>query len=246
MIEAGSETTSSALNSCILYLSAHPEVRARAHEELSRVIGSGRSPSFQDEESLPYIRAIVKETLRIRPVTNMGTPHYTTADITYKNIFIPKESIVCIQQYAIHYDPSVFPDPETFNPSRYLNHPLKAGAYAAHPDPRERDHFSFGAGRRICSGLHLAENSMFITVAKILWAFDVLPPLDGNGREMPVDLSDNAYEPGSNTIPKPFGVRFVPRNKEVETVVRKEWDQAERDGFVLRDQRVNAQGMVVN
>jgi len=69
MIEAGSETTSSALNSCIRYLAAYPEAQAKAYEEVRRVIGENRVPNFDDEENLPYIRACVKETLRIRPVT---------------------------------------------------------------------------------------------------------------------------------------------------------------------------------
>lgn len=69
MIEAGSETTSSALNSCVRYLAAYPEAQAKAYAEVHRVIGECRIPSFEDEQDLPYIRACVKEVLRIRPVT---------------------------------------------------------------------------------------------------------------------------------------------------------------------------------
>lgn len=69
MIEAGSETTSSALNSCVRYFAAFPEAQAKAYEEVRRVVGENRLPSFEDERDLPYIRACVKEILRIRPVT---------------------------------------------------------------------------------------------------------------------------------------------------------------------------------
>lgn len=241
MIEAGSETTSSALNTGILYLSAHPQVRARAHEELSRVVGDNRLPTFEDEAHLPYIRAIVKEILRIRPVTNIGTPHYTTAPVIYKDYYIPKNSIVAIQQYAIHFDPSLYPDPDKFHPERYLHHSLKAGASAASPDPYDRDHFGFGAGRRICSGLHLAENSLFITVARILWLFDIRPPLGLDKKELPVDLSDDAYEPGANTIPKPFATRFVLRNSKVESVLKAEWETAKTEGFTLRSAKIEVE-----
>ena len=58
LIEAGSETTSAGINTAILYLSAYPEVRAKAFEELSRVVGFSRTPTFEDEPNLPYIRAI--------------------------------------------------------------------------------------------------------------------------------------------------------------------------------------------
>ena len=245
MIEAGSETTSSSLNTLILYLSAYPEVQARAQEEISRVVGDTRSPTFGDEESLPYIRAIVKEGQRVRPTTNIGAPHYTTADVTYKNYIIPKGSIVAVEQYPIHYNPEYYPDPHTFKPERYLSYPLRAGAYAAGADADRRDHFSFGAGRRICTGMHLAENSLFILVAKLLWAFTIRPPLDEQGTEMPVDMSDDAYEVGGNTLPKPFAARFIPRNAEVERVLKQEWENARREGFTLRNVKVDAEGVVV-
>ncbi|KAF2109514.1 cytochrome P450 [Lophiotrema nucula] len=242
MIEAGSETTSAALNTAILYLSANPDARAKAYEELSRVVGATRSPTFEDEPVLPYIRAIVKETMRIRPVTNIGTPHYTTAPITYKDIYIPANSVVAIQQYPIHYNSELFPDPEKFNPDRYLDYPEKAGFYAA-GSAEKRDHWNFGAGRRICSGLHLAENSMFIVLAKLLWAFDILPPLDADGREMDVDLSDNAFETGGNTVPKPYRARFRVRNEEVRNKIGREAVEAKREGYALRGGKVTEEGV---
>lgn len=226
MIEAGSETTSSSLNSLIKYLAAYPETQQKAHEEISRVVGDSRSPTFEDEEHLPYVNAMIKEILRLRPVTNIGSPHYSTEDMTYKNYFIPKHSMVTICQYAAHYD-SRYEEPEAFRPERYLNHRLKAGAYAAHSDPYERDHFTFGAGRRICPGLHLAENSMYIVTAKLLWAFEIRPPMGANNEEEAMDVSDQAYEPGVNTLPKPFRVRFIPRNKNREETLVEEWKRAE-------------------
>jgi len=60
MIEAGSETTSQALNNTIVGLLSNPDAVKKAHEELDRVIGGDRTPTFEDEKSLPYIRAIVK------------------------------------------------------------------------------------------------------------------------------------------------------------------------------------------
>ncbi|KAF0319369.1 hypothetical protein GQ607_013337 [Colletotrichum asianum] len=233
MIEAGSETTSSALNSAILYLSAHPGVQDTANAELTKVVGDDRSPTFSDEADLPYIRAMGKEILRIRPVTNIGSPHYTTADIFYKDYFIPKNTVVAIPQYVLHYSSEKWDNPEAFDPSRYLSYPEKAGFYAAQGDAKGRDHFDFGGGRRICPGMHLAENSLFVTLAKILWAFKIEPALDPSGNQIPVDLSDDAYEPGVNTLPKPFKARFVPRNTRRAEVLKAEWAQAQKEGFYL-------------
>jgi cytochrome P450 len=243
MIEAGSETTSAALNTAILYLSADAEVQRKAQEEIGKVVGSSRSPTFDDEQALPYIRAIVKETLRMRPVTSIGTPHYTTASITYKNIYIPSNSVVCLQQYPIHYDSTIFPDPQHFTPDRFLDHPMGSGHYAAGP-ASARDHWSFGAGRRICSGLHLAENSMFVVLAKLLWAFDILPPLDEEGVPVRVDTSDEAFDPdGSTTMAKVYNVRWRVKSEEIRQILLREARDARRDGYVLRGIKVGEDGV---
>lgn len=188
---------------------------------------------------------MVKEILRMRPVTNIGTPHYTTSDVIYKDFFIPKGTIVSINQYALHYDRLRYDEPEAFKPERYLDHPLKAGAYAAAANPYERDHFGFGAGRRICPGMHLAENSLYITLAKILWTFEIRPHIGEDGKEELVDVSDDAYEEGTNTLPKLYKVRFLPYNSIREQVVRNEWETAKRDGYFLGDVKVTDAGMVV-
>jgi cytochrome P450 len=243
MIEAGSETTSAALNTAILYLSANPDARQKAFDEISQVTGTSRSPTFDEEASLPYIRAIVKETLRLRPVTNIGTPHYSTAPIVYKGIHIPAKSVVCLQQYPIHYDPSLFPDPQSFKPERYLDYSYGSGHYAAGA-AEKRDHWAFGAGRRICSGVHLAENSMFIVLAKLLWAFDILPPRDEMGREVEVDTSDGGFDAvGSTTMAKPYSVRWRVRSEQVKETILREAAEAKRDGYVLRGVRVGEEGV---
>ncbi|KAJ5751753.1 hypothetical protein N7520_008670 [Penicillium odoratum] len=154
MIEAGSDTTSAALNSCVKYFAAYLEAQAKAYAEVQKVVDEDRFPSFEDEDNLPYIRACVKEILRIRPITNIGAPHYTTADVIYKDYFIPAGTVVTMNHYALHYDPNRWESPDDFIPDRYLDYPLKAGVYTASPDPEQQIHFDFGAGRRICPGMH--------------------------------------------------------------------------------------------
>jgi cytochrome P450 len=120
MIEAGSETTSATLNSALLLLVANPQCILRAHEELDRMVPAGRGPTYEDEPNLPYIRSIVKETLRLKPVASVGSPHCTTEDIVYKDMWIPKGTIITIFQWAIHADPTRWDNPEQFMPERYL------------------------------------------------------------------------------------------------------------------------------
>lgn len=86
-------------------------------------------------------------------------------------------------------------------------------------------------------GLHLAENSLFITIARILWAFDILPGLDDNGKEIAPDIE--AYEPGlSLTSPKPFKARFVARSEEKKRLVVEEWKQAQKEGYVILGDKI--------
>lgn len=243
MIEAGSETTSAALNTAILYLMANPEAQYRAQKEIDSAVPQSRSPSFDDEADLPYVRAIVKETLRLRPVTNIGTPHYTTAPVTYKDIYIPTNSIVCLQQYPIHYNADNYADPHTFDPSRFFGHTMGSGHYAAGP-AAARDHWSFGAGRRICSGLHLAENSMFIVLAKLLWAFEILPPVNEKGEEIAIDVSDDAFDAaGSTTMAKIYKVRWKIRSEVIGQIVIAEAKRARKDGYILRGVQVGQHGV---
>ena len=71
----------------------HPIVQRKAQAELDRVIGSNRLPSFQDHDSLPYTRAVMKECLRWHSVLPLGVPHAATEDIEYDGYTIPKGSV---------------------------------------------------------------------------------------------------------------------------------------------------------
>ena len=71
-----------------------PEAQRKAQEEIDRVVGTDRLPTFEDRENLPYVDALVKEALRWHPVVPMGVPHVTTEDDIYEGYFIPKGSIL--------------------------------------------------------------------------------------------------------------------------------------------------------
>ncbi|KIW99521.1 uncharacterized protein Z518_11260 [Rhinocladiella mackenziei CBS 650.93] len=191
MIEAGSDSTQNSLNSMILGLTAFPEVVEKAHEELDRVAGD-RLPQIDDSPNLPYIRAMMKEVLRWRSVSNDHFAHLTTSDVIYKDYFIPAGTVLVGNTWALHYDPNIYPEPERYNPDRFLGTrtlDLNAGECINAQDVRDRDHWSFGAGRRVCPGYTLAENSLFILTARLLWAFDIKAPIDPeSGKRVKPDL----------------------------------------------------------
>lgn len=75
-------------------MSLHPEVQRNAHEEIDRVVGTDRLPDFSDRDNLPYLEAVLKESLRIHPIAPMGLPHVTTADDICEGYLIPKGATI--------------------------------------------------------------------------------------------------------------------------------------------------------
>ncbi|KAH9172258.1 cytochrome P450, partial [Lactarius sanguifluus] len=169
MLSAGGETTSTALHWWLLALLVHPEVQVRAHAELDEVVGYTRPPIFADLPSLPYIRAMVKEALRWSPTIPFSVPHAVSADGDwYEGMFIPKGTIVLPNVNLINSDSTVFgSDSASFNPARYLD---EKGQVKPLMDGREEGHVSFGYGRRVCPGKYVAEGTLGIDFATLLWA----------------------------------------------------------------------------
>ncbi|KAG4431085.1 hypothetical protein IFR05_013440 [Cadophora sp. M221] len=217
---AGSDTSSSTLVTFVLACCAFPEVLPKAWEELDRVIGSERSPSMDDEPNLPYIKAFVKEVFRWRSVAIIGgQPHAPIQDDEYKGWLIPKGTWVQGNVWAIHHNERDFPDPDRFDPSRYL----KENAHSR-PFPNERGYMTFGWGRRVCSGQGLAEQGTFMTIARLLWAFNIRKARDSSGKEIPVDIFD--YTNGLNMRPNPFKCQILPRSPEIRKTIIREGEEA--------------------
>ncbi|KAF7377443.1 Cytochrome p450 [Mycena sanguinolenta] len=229
LIETGSETTSSYLQSLILALVAYPEVQKKAHEEIDRVVGQHRMPRLGDLEHLPYVQAIALETHRFRPMTPYGIPHYTLATEEYKGYVIPKGSTIFINAWGIFHDPGkiavssidfqLYDDPENFNPDRYLltENGTKPGVDGSNLRPT----FAFGAGRRICPGLHVAQHTINLSIMNLLWAFEFHKAVDPKGNPIEVDTMD--YLSGLTAKPRSFKCRITPRSAEKAEIIELEF-----------------------
>ncbi|KAJ7122892.1 cytochrome P450 [Mycena epipterygia] len=183
-------------------------IQARAHEELDRVIGRDHWPSAEDEARLPYIRAIIKEVQRVHAPFWMATPHCSTEDYEYNGMFIPKDTVMVLNCFTMHHNEERYPDSYTFNPDRYMGDDLTCAESAKLSNVMERDHWTFGAGRRICPGLVVAERELWLAISRILWTFTVhaIP-------SEPISLEE--YEGMSGRTPLPFRVKFEPRHENV-------------------------------
>ncbi|KAK1522872.1 cytochrome P450 2D18 [Colletotrichum paranaense] len=224
---AAADTTATATLTNIMLLAKHPEAQEKARVELDRVCGTERFPNWSDFKSLPYINCIVKEGLRAKPVVPTGVPHASKQDRWYGDMFIPAGSSIFIPAYALNHNSDLSPDPFTYNPDRYIPVADKlAPELAASPNYEERDHYSYGAGRRMCVGLHLAERSQWRMVAQILWAFKIEPAIGSDGKEVELDSSPEGYIEGLLHTPKKYKVKFVPRSEKHVEVIRQSFDEA--------------------
>jgi cytochrome P450 len=90
----GGEGGSGAVHWLILTILANPDQAVKAQEEIDRIIGNGRVPTWKDYDDLPYVRAFVKECLRFRPTSTPGIPHMMTEDVVVDGFLYPKEAAI--------------------------------------------------------------------------------------------------------------------------------------------------------
>jgi len=215
MFQAGVDTTVSTMSSLFVALILFPEVQKRAQAQIDSVISRERLPTFGDRSRLPYIEAICKELLRWQLVLPLGFPHASTEDCVYRGFFIPKGSIMISNAWAILHNPDLYPDPDTFQPERFLN---EDGTFRDDPAIS----LAFGGGKRICPGRHLVDETLFIVTASVLSVFNVAKARDEDGHEIPVSPMVQADSILSH--PVKFECSITPRDKAAEDLITEDLD----------------------
>lgn len=149
--EAGADTTTMTLQVFTLAAVLHPDKVKFVQNEIDGIVGRDRLPNFDDIDKMPYLEAFIKEVHRWRPVLPGGVPHAVTEDDEFMGYRIPKGATVVAGHWAISMDEETYPDPDSFEPERFLNNP-------------ELPYSQFGFGRRKCIGkssmtrTHIAAN----------------------------------------------------------------------------------------
>ncbi|KAF8191472.1 cytochrome P450 [Mycena galopus ATCC 62051] len=210
MYTAGTGTTVSALGTFILSMLANPEAQKKAQAEIDSVIGQDRLPDFDDEASLPYVAAVMKESLRWRNVTPIAIPHFLPVEDEYRGYRLPAGSIVMPNTWAILHDEAMYPDPYSFKPERYL---LDGKLNPAVTDPD----IVFGFGRRICPGRHMATSSVWLSIARILATFDITKAVGEDGQ-----IIEPTYEYFAGLVvqPLPFKCSIKPRSEKAAALIK--------------------------
>lgn len=153
---AGHETTANALSWALYLLARHPDARARVEAEVDAL---GRVPSYDDLAQLPYTLAVLKETMRLYPPAYL-LGRTALEDVVIGRHRIRKRSIVLINILGIHRRPELYPEPERFEPGRFLGDAEKRLPRCGY--------MPFGAGPRICIGNHFALMEGQVVLASLL------------------------------------------------------------------------------
>ncbi|XP_047331038.1 phenylalanine N-monooxygenase CYP79D16-like [Impatiens glandulifera] len=149
-----------------------PHIFVKALQELDEVVGKDRFVQESDMSNLHYIRACIKESLRIHPFAPFNLPHVSTRDTTVAGYFIPKGSHVLLSRPGLGRNPRIWDDPLLFKPERHLKDD-KSQVILNDPDLRI---FSFSIGRRGCAGVNLGTTVSVMLLARLLQAFTWSPP----------------------------------------------------------------------
>ncbi|CAM1509768.1 Fc.00g001030.m01.CDS01 [Cosmosporella sp. VM-42] len=217
VVEGAADTTAAQILTLILAFAKNPHVQEKARGQIDKVCPPNRIPKFSDFKDIPYINQIVKEGMRWRPVAVTGLPHRVREDDWYEGMLIPKDSTLFVPVWALHHTEELFKNHDTFDPDRFVDHPKLANDYAG---TFLIHHYGYGAGRRLCPGIHFAERNMWRIAAKLLWAYEFSEPVDPvTGKTISLDA--NAYNAGILQGPLPFKVQIKPRSEQhVATIKR--------------------------
>ncbi|XP_020019995.2 cytochrome P450 2C18-like [Castor canadensis] len=193
---AGTETTSTTMRYGLLLLLKHPEITAKAQEEIERVVGRHRSPSMQDRSRMPYMDAVVHEIQRYIDLIPTNVPHAVTCDVKFRNYFIPKGMTIITSLTSVLYDDKEFPNPEMFDPGHFLD---ESGNF------KKSDYFvPFSTGKRMCAGEGLARMELFLFLTTILQNFYLKPLVD------PENIDTSPVANGFGHVPPSYLLHFLP------------------------------------
>ncbi len=199
MIIAGTDTSAQTINWFLLLMANRPDIQARVHEELDRVIGRDAVPAVDDRARLPFVFACLAESMRYRTIGPLGLPHKASEDTEVGGYLIPAGTQVLGNIYSIHHNPDYWSSPHKFIPERFM--PQADGSMsAAMTSP---SYLPFGTGHRRCPGRRFAETTVWLHITRMMHRLRLETP---DGRPLP---EDEMF--GLAISPKPYSLRVTQR-----------------------------------
>lgn len=162
---AGTETTTGSMEWAMVELLNHPDAMRKVKDELINIVGKGNMFEEKHIDDLPYLQAVVKETLRLHPPIPFLVPRKAIEATTFMGHHVPKDTQLFVNVWAIGRDPDCYEDPLDFKPERFLDSKV---------DYRGQNFelLPFGAGRRICAGIPLAHRMLNLVLGSLVHEFD--------------------------------------------------------------------------
>ena len=195
---AGFGTISLTLCHSIMLMAHHPDIQVKVQDEIDRVIGRENLPDVDDINDLPYTMAVINEVYRYHSMSAFTFAHSTTCDTELDGYFIAKGTPVMFNLWSAHRDTTVFTDPDTFNPDRFMTPDGKLDKKAV------ENVIAYGLGIRRCGGELVARMEVIIFFLTLLQRCRII-----ESPEHPLDPED--YIMTVAVTLKPFKVNFEPR-----------------------------------
>nr|UIP35210.1 cinnamate 4-hydroxylase 1 [Leucojum aestivum] len=168
---AAIETTLWSIEWGIAELVNHPTIQQKLRDELDTLLGPGVQITEPDTYRLPYLQAVIKETLRLRMAIPLLVPHMNLHDAKLGGYDTPAESKILVNAWWLANNPAHWKDPQEFRPERFLEEEAKVEA-----NGNDFRYIPFGVGRRSCPGIILALPILGITFGRLVQNFELLPP----------------------------------------------------------------------
>ncbi|XP_047952725.1 phenylalanine N-monooxygenase-like [Salvia hispanica] len=177
-----------------------PDILAKACKELDRVVGKDRLVEELDIPNLNYVKACLKESFRIHPLSPFNVPHVSSKDVVVGGYFIPKGSHVLLSRPGLGRNPRIWDEPLRFDPERHI---VDESSEVEFVD-QELRMLSFSTGRRGCPGILIGSTITTMLLARLIQAFGWRPPLDTDI----IDLDESGQDLG---LAKPLIAHATPR-----------------------------------
>ena len=188
MIAAATDTTAVALEWAMAELLNHPQEMRKLQGEIRAAVGATGDVTEDHLDGMPYLKAVISETLRLHPPAPLLLPRETTEDTELLGYHIPARTRVVINAWAIGRDPAAWERAEEFVPERFVDAPVDYSRVG-----QDFRFVPFGAGRRGCPGAGFAAPAMELALANMLYHFDWALVAHGRGRRQgtpTVDVSE--------------------------------------------------------
>lgn len=220
MLSGGLDTLTTLVAWSMALLADRPDIQSKAYAEIKSVYSDVQQNPLcdaNDDQSIPYLVALVRELLRYYTVLRLSLPRATVKDIVYAGKTIPAKSVIFLNAWACNMDPTVWSDPEVFRPERWLEQP-------------DAPLFTYGLGYRMCAGSLLANREMYTIYLRLISCFRI-EGAEGKGGERveshPVRGTTDPTQLVS--VPKSMRVEVVPRDEEALRRVLAEAEEEEKD-----------------